>query len=140
MSDLRIQAVLFVGALSIVACSRSNLGPTKGASSDDPGARVPGAIVVDFKDGTTKAEFDTWEKDWGIDLEFNSIEGPEDGVTIAVGVQDVEGVLAKIRAHPAVEAAEPLKTYQTTFVPNDPDFSKQWNLQQIRMPQAWDSS
>ncbi|HYR55429.1 MAG TPA: S8 family serine peptidase [Myxococcaceae bacterium] len=141
MSDLRIQAVLFAGALSIAACSRTDLGATKDASSDDPGARVPGAIVVDFKDGTTKAEFDAWEKEWGIDLEFNSIEGPEDGVTIAVGVQDVEGVLAKIRAHPAVEAAEPLKTYEKTdFVPNDPDFSKQWNLQQIRMPQAWESS
>jgi serine protease len=112
----------------------------KGASSDDPEARVPGAIVVDFKDGTTKAQFDAWEKEWGVDLEFNSIEGPEDGVTIAVGVDDVEGVLAKIRANPAVEAAEPLKVFRASFTPNDPDFPRQWNLQQIHMPKAWDLS
>lgn len=141
MSILRLNGmVLLAVALGIAACSRGKVGPTKGASSDDPSAQIPGAIVVDFKDGTTKAEFDAWEKDWGIDLEFNSIEGPQDGVTIAVGVEDIEGVLTKIRAHPAVEAAEPLKRYQATFTPNDPDFPKQWNLRQIRMPEAWERS
>jgi serine protease len=141
VSIYRTQWAVFLGvALTLVACSRGKVGPIKGATSDDPDARVPGAIVVDFKDGTTKAEFDAWEKDWGIDLEFNSIEGPENGVTVAVGVSDVEGVLAKIRANPAVEAAEPLKMYQATFIPNDPDFPKQWNLRQIRMPQAWELS
>ncbi len=141
MSIHRTQWVVLLGAaLALAACARGKAGPIKGATSDDPDARVPGAIVVDFKDGTTKAEFDAWEKDWGIDLEFNSIEGPEDGVTVAVGVSDVEGVLAKIRANPAVEAAEPLKIYQATFIPNDPDFPKQWNLRQIRMPQAWELS
>jgi serine protease len=132
--------VLLAGALAMAACSRAKVGATKGAFSDDPSARIPGAIVVDFKDGTTKAEFDAWEKEWGIDLEFNSIEGPQNGVTIAVGVEDVDGVLAKIRANPAVEAAEPLKMYQATFIPNDPDFGKQWNFRQIHMPQAWELS
>ena len=42
---------------------------------DDVSARVPGRIVVDFTDGTTKAEFDELEQEWGLDLEFNS-EGP----------------------------------------------------------------
>ena len=55
-------------------------------------------------------------------------------------MQDVDSVLEKIRRHPAVEAAEPLKTYQATFIPNDPLFSKQWNLRQIQMPKAWELS
>src|SRR3989442_70798 len=62
------RVVLLGGVLAMAACSRGKVGAVKGASSDDPGARVPGAIVVDFKDGTTKAEFDAWEKDWGVDL------------------------------------------------------------------------
>jgi serine protease len=49
-------------------------------------------------------------------------------------------VLAKIRQHPAVEAAEPLMSFQANFTPNDPDWPKQWNLRQIQMPEAWDLS
>ena len=101
--------------------------------------RLEQAIVVDFKDGTTKAQFDAWEQEWGVDLEFNSIEGPENGVTHALSVGDVEGVLAKIRQNPAVEAAEPVYLYQRMFTPNDPDYGKQWNLAQIHMPKAWET-
>ncbi|HEX8705615.1 MAG TPA: peptidase S8, partial [Myxococcaceae bacterium] len=81
---------------------------------------VGGGIVVDFKDGTTKAEFDAWEADWGVDLELNSVESADEALTLAVGVDDVEGALARIRQHPAVEAAEPLMEYRSSFVPNDP--------------------
>lgn len=101
---------------------------------------VPGAIVVDFKDGTTKEQFDAWETDWGVDLEFNSVESLDDGLTVAVSVDDVEGTLARIRQHPAVEAAEPLMSYRSSYAPNDPDYGKQWNLQMIGMPKAWDSN
>ena len=132
--------LLVAAALAAGCCAKSKVGPSKGASSDDPDARVPGAIVVDFRDGTTKEEFDAWEKEWGVDLEFNSIEGPVDGVTIAVGVKDVDQVLEKIRKHPAVEAAEPLMSLQASFVPNDPEYPKQWNLRQIHMPKAWEMS
>lgn len=108
---------------------------------DDPLARVPGAIVVDFKDGTTKAQFDQWERGWGIDLELASEEqGQHDSITVAVGVGDVAGTLAAIRQSTEVEAAEPLMSYRASFEPNDPDYRKQWNLKLIQMPQAWEKS
>ena len=50
------------------------------AAVDDTASQVPGSLVIDFKDGTTKAEYDAWEKDWNVDVEFNSVEGEEDGV------------------------------------------------------------
>lgn len=136
----RLVPVVVAAALVAGGCCKDKGGPAKGASFDDPAARVPGAIVVDFKDGTTKEQFDAWEKEWGVDLEFNSIEGPADGVTIAVGIRDVEEVLKKIRQHPAVEAAEPLMSLESSFVPNDPQYPQQWNLRQIHMPKAWDMS
>lgn len=125
-----------------------------------PSDVVARSIVVDFKDGTTKEQIDALDKELGVDLEFNSIEGPEDGITIAVGVNDVDGVLEKLRANPIVEAAEPLEIFHVPetdaleaetgegvpnhmenpskgFTPNDPDFARQWNLQLIHMPQAW---
>ncbi|HET9450628.1 MAG TPA: peptidase S8, partial [Aggregicoccus sp.] len=126
------------------------------------GSAVAGGIVVDFKDGTTKAEFDAWEREWGVDLEFNSAEGPRTGVTLAVGVEDVEEALSRIRDNPAVESAEPLTVYRLPpgpretgveapprpgfrresggFVPNDPDYARQWNLAMIHMPHAWEQS
>ncbi|MCI0574275.1 MAG: S8 family serine peptidase [Myxococcaceae bacterium] len=119
----------------------------------------PGAIVVDFRDGTTEAEFDAWEADWGVDVEFNSVEGQRTGITLARGVEDVEGALERIRRHPAVEAAEPLALFTVPepaeasalagpaprasgkgFIPNDPDFGRQWNLALIDMPAAWERS
>ncbi|MDC0707323.1 S8 family serine peptidase [Stigmatella sp. ncwal1] len=106
----------------------------------EAGAVVPGAIVVDFKDGTPKEAFDAWETDWGVDLEFNSVESLDDGLTVAVSVDDVEGVLERIRQHPAVESAEPMRAYRSSYTPNDPDYGKQWNLKMISMPQAWDSN
>jgi serine protease len=123
-------------------------------------AEEPGGIVVDFKDGTSKAEFDAWESEWGVDLEFNSVEGKRTGVTISKDVEDVDAVLARIRQHPAVESAEPLRVYsvppleevvsglespleessQDGYTPNDPDFPKQWNLRMVNMPRAWKES
>ena len=99
------------------------------------------AIVVDFKDGTTLEEINAREQAWGIDLEFNSKEeGPLDGIAIAVGVDDVEAVLEKIRQSPLVESAEPLTQVRASFVPNDPDFGKQWNLKMLAMTRAWDTT
>jgi len=139
----RALPVLSASLLLLVACASEPDSARKVRSEglSDPSAEVePGAIVVDFKDGTTKAEFDALEKDWGVDLEFNSIEGAEDGITIARGVGDVDAVLAKIRQNPNVEAAEPLEVYRSSYVPNDPGYTKQWNLQMIDMPKAWDKS
>jgi serine protease len=123
-------------------------------------SEVRGGLLVDFKDGTTKAEFDAWEREWGVDLEFNSAEGPRTGITLAVGVDDVEGALERIRQNPAVESAEPLTVFTVPpvpeetgieapprpgfreepggFIPNDPDYARQWNLAMIHMPHAWE--
>src|SRR5215218_8831545 len=82
-------------------------------------SQVRGGLVVDFKDGTTKAEFDAWEREWGVDLEFNSAEGPRTGITLAVGVDDVEGALERIRLNPAVESAEPLTVFTLPPAPEE---------------------
>jgi serine protease len=125
-------ALVFV---PLVACQ---VGTVRGPAQGDAAERVPGAMVVDFKDGTLKAEIDAWEKAWGVDLEFNSVEGERSGIAIALGVERVEAALEQIRRHRSVEAAEPLFIYQASFTPNDPDFERQWNLKLIDMPRAWE--
>ncbi|MBX7100723.1 MAG: S8 family peptidase [Myxococcaceae bacterium] len=118
-------------------------GFTSADSDDSASDRVADEIVVDFKDGFTKAQFDALEQDWGIDLELaDQEEGQDSAITVAhlAAGEDVDALLARIRANPDVEAAEPLMTFHSSYVPNDPDFEKQWNLKAINMPKAWERS
>jgi serine protease len=160
--------ILASAVLALAACaspSDSEGTAAKEVPAVDTSRRVlaeekPGGIVVDFKDGTTEAEFDAWEAEWGVNLEFNSVEGEHTGVTIAQGVEDVDAVLARILQNPAVESAEPLRIYSVPpgeealtemdssleedskdgYTPNDPDYPKQWNFRMIHMPSAWKES
>ncbi len=157
------KAVLALVVMTAAACaspSDKDTSPEGQAAREDVSARMPGGIVVDFKDGTSEAEFDAWEADWGVDLEFNSVVGVHSGVTVATGVGDVEGALERIRQHSAVESAEPLQLYSVPpaeegaeslgailetpsadgFTPNDPLYTRQWNLRMINMPRAWSLS
>jgi serine protease len=145
MRRILANAVVALVVVATAACSSQKEAP----AAAEPSAQaldvsdaelVPGSILVDFKDGTTKEQFDAWEAEWGVNLEFNSVEGTDDGMTVAVGVDDVESALERIRQNPAVEYAEPLMAFRASFTPNDPDYGKQWNLQMIDMPKAWDSS
>jgi serine protease len=145
MRRILANAVVALAVVATAACSSkseepSSVEPSVGALDVTDAELVPGSIVVDFKDGTTKEQFDAWEAEWGVDVEFNSTEGADDGITVAVGVDDVESALERIRQNPAVEYAEPLMQFRSSFTPNDPDYGKQWNMQMIDMPKAWDRS
>jgi len=141
--------------LSLTACSGASVSPPPPTLTAGEQARHAAAseervaafeeeaaqtLVVDFVDGTTKAEFDAWEEAWGLDLEFNSESGLVTGITLARRVAAPEAILEAIRAHPAVESAELLQTYSTRFTPNDPEWDRQWNLKLIEMPKAWERS
>lgn len=114
--------------------------PLSALTSDD---FVADGIVVDFEDGITKARYDELEKQWGLDLEFNSVQGASDGITLGrVDPAQRDALLARIAKDPAVERAEPLYRYHAdsaakAFVPNDPRFKEQWNFEMIHMREAW---
>jgi len=109
-----------------------------------PGEVDDTVLVVDLKDGTTKATYDQLEQGWGVDVEFNSLAGAQTGITTTRGPIDPAGreaLLERLRKDPNVEAAEPLYLYSSRrYVPNDPQFKAQWNLEMIRMPHAWEVS
>ena len=148
-------AAILISAALLASCARdeeeavftpndlSRPAYTVDELADEVTAHVPGAIVVDFKDGTTKAQFDAIEKEWGIDLELaDNEEGVDSAITVASGIDeaDEEALLERIRANPDVEVAEPLMQLKASFAPNDPDYARQWNLKMINMPRAWDKS
>jgi subtilisin family serine protease len=46
--------------------------------------------------------------------------------------------IERLRASPIVEYAEPVRFVRALFVPNDPYWAYQWNMNLIKAPQAWD--
>jgi serine protease len=137
---LRAVTVVLLG-VAMLACSSGTRHDKHTRAGDSREGRVPGRVVVDFRDGTSAAVVAERASAWGVSLRFNSVVGPEDGVTLADDVEDVDALLQAIRQSPDVEAAEPLLTYQAQgFTPNDPDYGKQWNLRMIGMPEAWEMS
>ena len=63
----------------------------------------------------------------------------EYSVEIEVDPDTEAEVLAQLRARKDVLWAEPVVRYQALWVPDDPDFSRQWHLQAAGAPRAWDT-
>ncbi len=53
------------------------------------------------------------------------------------GGLDVSEVAGLLRKNAAVRIAEPDYTYRATAVPNDPGYAKQWYLDAVKLPEAW---
>jgi len=58
-------------------------------------------------------------------------------VEIGAGKSIVDAV-REYRGHPMVDYVHPDHRVWTTFTPNDPSFSQQWDMVKINMEQAWD--
>jgi serine protease len=108
---------------------------------------VPNEIVVDLRDNATDAEILGLGQSLGIELRYNSIHAVAAKLMVAtVNPADRERVLATLAANPLVEAAEPQFIYRAhqapapaanRFVPNDPEYPRQWHLKMIGMEEAW---
>ena len=86
MRQFAALAVISIGLLSPTWAFAETLkepSPNGGAALSQS---IDREIVVDFVDGTTKAEFDELEQAWGIDLELNDeVEGPDSAITNSRG-------------------------------------------------------
>ncbi len=92
---------------------------------------VPGEILVKFNDGTPARRR-------GATIASAGLGSPEKTITSRDGDQiflfktnhgeSVEHTIRTLRASNAVEYAEPNYIYELLYTPDDPDFSKQWGL------------
>ncbi len=51
---------------------------------------------------------------------------------------DLQKELSNLLSNSGVEFAQPNFQYKAAYVPNDPNYSKQWSLSKINAPMAWD--
>ncbi len=100
---------------------------------------VPGLIEVELTEKAALPGRVLDEEAQEDDL-YGDAFSPEYSVEIEVDPGSEPDVLAQLRARKDVIWAEPVVRYQALWVPDDPDFSKQWHLQAAGAPRAWDAT
>ncbi|MEA2330356.1 MAG: serine protease [Thermoleophilaceae bacterium] len=100
---------------------------------------VPGEVIVGYKDGTTARVQSAVERQAGTGTE-EDLPGGSSQLAIHDG-ESVRETVAELRSDPNVAYAAPNYVARASqFEPNDPYFSRQWNLYGpfgIGMPEAW---
>ncbi|MFQ3679888.1 MAG: S8 family serine peptidase, partial [Pseudanabaenaceae cyanobacterium] len=104
--------------------------------------------IVNFRNEVPTAEIERWLGDWGQPLglrwRLNSTFAQSERVYVlekAAGTwAEVARALAQQPGHRMIEYAEPNYIYWAAWVPNDPDYPKQWHLRAIHAEQAWEES
>ncbi len=95
------------------------------------GLRVPGQVVVRFRDAQTATR----------DLHALGVrESREVGAVriLEVAPERTDALITQLASDPNVEAVGPNYAYGRLAIPNDPFFAQQKNLELIGLPQAWD--
>ncbi len=133
--------------LGFLLCTAGALGPLAAGAQTPPDPAGTGAVagadteelVVDFNDGASAASMGAVARDLHLTLVPNSVMAPEDHVFRAVVPRaEAPGVLARLRAESAVEAADENAEMHADFTPNDPMLPQQWGMRRVGAPAAWD--
>lgn len=103
------------------------------------------SIVLDFREDIPAARIENKvsiiAQSYGVTPRLNSEFSAADNLYIVEGDKQL---LRKLRQSKELsqktEYIEPNYIYQTFFSPNDPDYSKQWNLRSINVESAWDET
>ncbi len=127
-------ALLVVAALWLAGCSRGP-APVMQITED----AVPGLIDVEMR-GPAALPGKVLDQQSVEDDLYGDLLSPELDVELQVDPAAEEQVLAELRARKDVIFAEPVIRYQALWLPDDPDFSKQWHLKAAGAPAAWDAA
>jgi serine protease len=126
-------------ALALFGASTAAAAPPSGKPLGKSVIDLPGEIVVDFKDDTSKEDIAKLGADLGVTFRDNSVLADDDKIELAsVSPSDESSLLARLAGDPRVEHAEPLRVVRASFVPDDPMYKDQWHLTRVGSETAWE--
>src|SRR3954469_2381473 len=137
LGERLIVAVVAAGALialGLAGCSRTP-APIMELSAD----AIPGLIEVELRQRAPLPGKVLDEEAQEDDL-YGDALSPEYDVEIQVEPGTEAEVLAQLRARKDVIWAEPVVRYEGLWIPDDPDFSRQWHLKAAGAERAWDTT
>lgn len=128
----------------------SSYGEVTTTDPDGPGfrpagpERVEGVLVVDLVDGSDLDQVKQLNRDYDLQLKFNSEHALESALMVArVDESRLPELLERLATDPRVESASPNYLYQLVGeseplkFPNDPRYQEQWHMQMINVEGAW---
>jgi len=121
--------------LGVAACSRT---PAPVLELTDEA--VPGLIEVELRGPAKLPIGKVIDEEAQEDDLYGDAFSPEYDIELEVEPGTEAEVLAQLRARPDVIWAEPVVRYQASWIPDDPDFSKQWHLKAAGAEGAWDAT
>jgi len=102
------------------------------------------SILIDFKDDIPVSVLDeqlnTVNKKAGKTTSLNSIFSIDEHLYIIDGDSKLLKTLRNSELKKYTESIEPDYIYHAFIAPNDPDYSKQWNLRGINIERAWEEN
>ena len=102
------------------------------------------SIVLDFREDISnteiREELKAIAQQYNRKVSLNSIFSIDDNIYTLEGDQELLNALRKSPLKQKTEYIEPNYIYHALEVPNDPDYSKQWNLRSINVEPAWDET
>ncbi|MFO0550391.1 MAG: S8 family peptidase [Polyangiaceae bacterium] len=133
--------------LALATSASADSLPAPPTSTVQPAAEtawdIPGVIVIDAKDNLSDSEVKTLlDEVANVSPTATFTESDlEDETRIelaSVPAADVQSVVSKLANDERIEHVEPLAWVTANFVPNDPLFEKQWHMERVGAPTAWD--
>lgn len=102
------------------------------------------SIVLDFREDVPPAQISATvsaiAQQYNVAPQLNSEFSEADNVYIVKGDSNTLKALKKSKLAKSTEFIEPNYVYTALEAPNDPDYSKQWNLRSINVESAWDEN
>lgn len=102
------------------------------------------SIVLDFQEGVSTTEMAAQvngiAQQYKVTPKLNSEFSALDHIYVIEGDRHTLKQLKKSSVTKYTEYIEPNFIYRISKVPNDPDYSKQWNLRSINLEAAWDET
>src|SRR5205807_2652055 len=129
-SPMRRALILFASALA--ACTGTVAPRHPGAHGNRGTAKtVAGLVAINWKDDVPADELETHKRALGLAAQTGASSTLSARLTVGKEQSFTEALLARLRSDPFVDAVEPVYEYDALFVPNDPDYKRQWHMQQI---------
>jgi serine protease len=102
------------------------------------------SIVLDFREDIPATEIlaqvRAIAQQYNVAPQLNSEFSAKDNIYIVKGDRNTLKSIKKSNIAKSTEFIEPNYIYRAFDVPNDPDYSKQWNLRSINIESAWDET
>lgn len=102
------------------------------------------SILLDFREdlaaGQIEQEVAAIAQQFNLTPQLNSVFSQADHVYVVSGDRPLLNALRRSQLRDYTESIEPNYIYEAFDSPNDPDYTKQWNLRSINVEPAWTDS